>query len=1056
MTTPIPSPPGLPFLGNAASIDLDFPLRSFNLLALHYGEIYSLNLAGDKVVFVNSYELLKEVSDDKRFPKIINASLNELRNAAKDGLFTARVPEEINWFIAHRILMPAFSTSSVLGMFDDMYDIVSQLVLKWERFGPNHPIDVSDDFTRLTLDAIALCSMSYRLNSFYRDELPPFVQAMCHFLVESGRRSMRPGIVNMLKRGSALKYQADIDTMMSVVDEILTDRKVHPTDKKDLLTCMIEGRDKETGLGLPDENIKKNLLTFLVAGHETTSGLLSFAMYYLLRYPETMRKLREEIDSKIGDRPMKASDLHKLPYLIAVMRESLRLGPTAPARVVAPTEDTTLKNGKYFVQKGQEILINIYMVHRDPNLWGDDAEEFRPERMLDGKFEALPPNAWQPFGFGTRACIGRAFAWQEAQMALVSIIQRFDFVMHDPSYNLRLRSTLTIKPDGFYIHAIPRAGRRRLLAIPSNYMVSSHANGSVGSITTSNADVAMGGTHPLYVLFGSNTGSAESFAQRIATEAVGHGFRASMGTLDSVTGHLPKDGPVIIVTASYEGEPADNAKQFVTWLKGAKDQKFGELSYAVFGCGNRDWVQTYQRIPTLIDRLLAERGAKRLLSRGEGDAGGSDFFESFDRWCANLWEEVSKIYETRKADGVGSLKITTVETGSSRANLLRQPDTAFGTVIENHILTSPGAPEKRHIEFALPEGMTYRAGDYLAIIPVNPPQNVHRAIAHFGLSAEQEITLSISGPTSLPVNKAISVFNLLSGYVELSQPATTRDLRVLSLTAKSQATAEALKQLSSAYAVEVVEKRLSVLDILELHPDINISFEVFLQLLPSMRVRQYSISSSPLWKPSHVTLTISVMQSSSIPGRKEPFYGVASTYLASLHPGDKVQMAVRPSNSAFHLPSDPGVPLVLFAAGSGIAPMRGFLQERAMQAEAGRNVGKSLLFFGCRNPDVDFLYGNGDLKKWQELGVVDVRPAFSKVTHARMHVQDRIWEDREDIHKAYLDGAKFYLCGSSKVAASVKEKFTTIIGHIKQEDAGSASKSFEEMMNGRFATDVFE
>jgi cytochrome P450 / NADPH-cytochrome P450 reductase len=222
------------------------------------------------------------------------------------------------------------------------------------------------------------------------------------------------------------------------------------------------------------------------------------------------------------------------------------------------------------------------------------------------------------------------------------------------------------------------------------------------------------------------------------------------------------------------------------------------------------------------------------------------------------------------------------------------------------------------------------------------------------------------------------VFTLLSGYVELSQPATTRDVRVLLETQASEETRKALQTLQSSHSELVVAKRLSLLDILEEHPDLQISFGAFLSMLPTMRVRQYSISSSPLWNARHVTLTVSVLQASPISGRKEPFLGVASNFLASLRPGDKVQMAVRPSNAAFHLPQDPKTPLVLFAAGSGIAPMRGFLEERALQKKAGREVGEALLFFGCRNPKEDYLYSDSDLREWEELGVVKVRPAFSR------------------------------------------------------------------------------
>lgn len=237
------------------------------------------------------------------------------------------------------------------------------------------------------------------------------------------------------------------------------------------------------------------------------------------------------------------------------------------------------------------------------------------------------------------------------------------------------------------------------------------------------------------------------------------------------------------------------------------------------------------------------------------------------------------------------------------------------------------------------------------------------------------------GPTSLPTGRPITLFTLFSGYVELSQPATTRDLRLLADLAKDlPESLKAIQALSSTYAEKVIEPRVSVLDILEAHPDINVTLDQFLHMLPAMRVRQYSISSSPLSNPTHVTLTVSIIEAPARSGKKEPFQGVSSTYLASLSTGDKVTVAVRPSNVAFHPPSDPTVPLVMFCAGSGLAPMRGFLQERALQKQAGREVAKNLLFFGCRAPGEDFLYSDSDLKEWAELGIVDIRPAFSRAS----------------------------------------------------------------------------
>jgi cytochrome P450/NADPH-cytochrome P450 reductase len=278
----------------------------------------------------------------------------------------------------------------------------------------------------------------------------------------------------------------------------------------------------------------------------------------------------------------------------------------------------------------------------------------------------------------------------------------------------------------------------------------------------------------------------------------------------------------------------------------------------------------------------------------------------------------------------------------------------------------------------------------------------------------------------LPTGRPITTFGLLSGYVELSQPATPRNLRDLVASSKSEAATQVLHHLTETYAQEVLAKRVSLLDILEANPDIQPTFAQYLEMLPPIRVRQYSISSSPLWNPQRVALTISVVKAPALSGRHDEFMGVATTYLDGLRPGDKVQMAARRSG-AFHLPPDPSVPIVMIAAGSGVAPMRGFIQERALQKEAGRDVGKATLFFGCRSPDDDFLYSKTDLEAWTKLGILEVRPAFSRddgKSEGCKYVQEyvirlscagavlfirelgsRVWKDREIISERFSEGA---------------------------------------------------
>jgi cytochrome P450 / NADPH-cytochrome P450 reductase len=203
-------------------------------------------------------------------------------------------------------------------MFDEMHDVATQLAMKWARHGPNVSILAADDFTRLALDTIALCAMDFRFNSYYHEEMHPFIRAMGDFLVECGRRDRRPQFANFFYRKSEQKFYADIELMRKTSDEVLKVRKENPSDRKDLLNAMLNGVDPKTGQKMSDSSITDNLITFLIAGHETTSGLLSFAFYELLKHPLAYRKAQEEVDEVIGRSAIKVEHLSKLPYISAV------------------------------------------------------------------------------------------------------------------------------------------------------------------------------------------------------------------------------------------------------------------------------------------------------------------------------------------------------------------------------------------------------------------------------------------------------------------------------------------------------------------------------------------------------------------------------------------------------------------------------------------------------------------------------------------------------------------------------------------------------------------
>ena len=216
----------------------------------------------------------------------------------------------------------------------------------------------------------------------------------------------------------------------------------------------------------------------------------------------------------------------------------------------------------------------------------------------------------------------------EAALAIGMILQRFKLIdIH--RYQMQLKETLTIKPDGFKIKVRPRADKDRGAFAGRAAVAAAASNAAAPQART-----RPGHNTPLLVLYGSNLGTAEELATRVADLAEVNGFATKLGALDDYVGKLPEQGGLLIFCASYNGAAPDNATQFVKWLDGdlPKDA-LAKVRYAVFGCGNSDWAATYQSVPRMIDEQLAAHGARSLYGRGEGDA-RSDLDGQFEKWFA--------------------------------------------------------------------------------------------------------------------------------------------------------------------------------------------------------------------------------------------------------------------------------------------------------------------------------------------------------------------------------------------------------------------------------------
>src|ERR1700719_2373749 len=495
--SPIPHPPKKPVVGNMLSLDSIAPTQGLMRMAGELGPTFCLERTGTPFVVVSGHDLVDELSDEKRFDKAVKGSLRRVRAVAGDGLFTAHTNEP-NWSKAHNILMTPLGNRAMQSYHPSMVDIAEQLVKKWERLNADDEIDVVHDMTALTLDTIGLCGFDYRFNSFYRRDYHPFVASLVRSL-ETIMMIRGLPLENLWMQKRRRDMASDVEFMNRMVDEIVAERRRNAAaadDKKDMLAAMMTGVDRATGTQLDDVNIRYQINTFLIAGHETTSGLLSCTIYALLKHPEVLKKAYEEVDRVLGpDINVKPTyqQVTQLTYITQILKEALRLWPPAPAYGISPLKDEII-GGKYKLKKGTFVLVHLMALPRDPSVWGPNPEAFDPENFSPEAEAARPVNAWKPFGNGQRACIGRGFAMHEAALAIGMILQRFKLIDHH-RYQLVLKETLTMKPDGFKIKVRPRTDRDR-----TAHVSESAAGTSTVAAASPRARTRPGHNTPLLVL----------------------------------------------------------------------------------------------------------------------------------------------------------------------------------------------------------------------------------------------------------------------------------------------------------------------------------------------------------------------------------------------------------------------------------------------------------------------------------------------------------------------------------------------------------------------------
>jgi len=597
--------------------------------------------------------------------------------------------------------------------------------------------------------------------------------------------------------------------------------------------------------------------------------------------------------------------------------------------------------------------------------------------------------------------------------------------------------------------------------------------------------------------FGSQTGTAEGYAKEVVSDLNKNGFNAKPVDLEEFdVGELRDDTPLaLFFMATYgEGEPCDNSLEFTNFLKDkTTEENFAsKIKFSVFGLGNTQY-EHYNSMGKLVNSRLTELGGELIHPYGEGDD-DKDLEEDFGEWRQGLVDAFRLAAGLEMEAGNGSAH-NPQEMKSNfdfNAVFVPQPQNEshrkhggrvagskdsfheadlssrhfFQSVkskivdhreLRQKTLENGGLGSTVHVEFDLEgTGLSYRTADNLTVCPANDAKQVRETVRYLRLDAKQWFVLESNTagtkplfPTPCTIETALTYFTDLNGaptrsLLEKLAPLATlvehRD-RLLFLASKSG---------KADFTSYIASRHLSICEIFETFPSFKITDEnlgAFFQIMPRLKGRDFTIASSSNMQPSRIALTVGVVQETK-PGAPEGrvLNGVCSTFIKSQNIGSSESL-VFVKESTFKLPSDPKVPIILIGPGTGIAPMRAFIQERKYQRTIlKQETGDTILFFGCRKEDEDFIYKEELMEALDTGALTKLHTAFSRqqsekvyVQHVMLREKARLWEYIHD------QGAHVYVCGATSMGKDVSLALQSIVQEYSGVEAESAKKYLTDL-----------
>jgi len=623
------------------------------------------------------------------------------------------------------------------------------------------------------------------------------------------------------------------------------------------------------------------------------------------------------------------------------------------------------------------------------------------------------------------------------------------------------------------------------------------------------------------VFYGSQTGTAEDYASRLAKEGSSRfGLKTMTADLEEYDyenlDQWPEDKVAFFVLATYgEGEPTDNAVEFYEFI-GGEDVSFSEksseesplstLRYVTFGLGNNTY-EHYNSMVRNVDKYLTRLGAQRIGTAGEGDDGAGTMEEDFLAWKEPMWaalaesmglEEREAVYEpvyevTEKPEM--SPETDTVYLGEPNRNHLegqsKGPYNAHNPYIapiaESKELFNDKSRNCLHMEIDISgSNLSYQTGDHIAVWPNNPGVEVDRLLETVDLIEKRDTVITVKGldaTAKVPFPTPTTYDTVFRYQLEICAPVSRQFVSTLAQFSPDDEIKEKMTKIGGdkdAFAEEVAKKNFNIGQLLAYMGKgkrwDKIPFSLFIEGINKIQPRYYSISSSSLVQKNEVSIT-AVVESVEVPGAPHVVKGVTTNYLLALslqqhghnnpdphglnyqikgprNKYDGIHVPVHIRHSNFKLPSDPSKPIIMVGPGTGVAPFRGFVQERAQQAKNGENIGKTILFFGCRNRNDDFMYKDEwEQYKTDTAGKFELVTAFSRESDKKVYVQHRLKERAAEINQLLEQKAYFYVCGD---AANMAREVNDILAQIIAEQRGVDKKKGEDVVKGMRAANQYQ